>query len=88
MEDNHPVGGESGHAGLVRPEAILRAHGEQGKAVADMTHVTLTRASNEGLTKVREDFTITGNAPTRASSWLKAPIRAFTFKTLTNVDQW
>ena len=27
-------------------------------------------------------FTITEKAPTRAFSWLKAPIRAFTFKTL------
>ena len=27
-------------------------------------------------------FTITEKAPTRAFSWLKAPISAFTFKTL------
>ena len=33
-------------------------------------------------TKVREDFTITEKAPTRAFSWLKAPTSAFTFKTL------
>ena len=29
-----------------------------------------------------EDFTITEKAPTRAFSWLKAPISAFTFKTV------
>ena len=33
-------------------------------------------------TNVREDFTITEKAPTRAFSWLKAPTSAFTFKTL------
>ena len=33
-------------------------------------------------TKVREDFTITEKAPTRAFSWLKVSISAFTFKTL------
>ena len=33
-------------------------------------------------TKLREDFTITEMAPTRALSWLKVPTRAFTFKTL------
>ena len=33
-------------------------------------------------TKVREDFTITEKAPTRASSWLKVPTSALTFKTL------
>ena len=31
-----------------------------------------TRASNEGYTKAREDFTITEKAPTRPFSWLKA----------------
>ena len=40
------------------------------------------RASNEGYPNVREDFTITEKAPTRAFSWLKAPTSAFTFKTL------
>ena len=33
-------------------------------------------------TKVREDFTITEKAPTRAFPWLKAPTSIFTFKTL------
>ena len=33
-------------------------------------------------TKVREYFTITEKAPTRAFSWLKAPTSAFTFKML------
>ena len=32
--------------------------------------------------KVREDFTITEKAPTRAFSWLKVPTKSFTFKTL------
>ena len=32
--------------------------------------------------KVLEDVTITEKAPTRAFSWLKAPTKAFTFKTL------
>ena len=32
--------------------------------------------------KVREDFTITEKASTRAFSWLKAPTSAFLFKTL------
>ena len=44
-----------------------------------------SRASNEGYPKVPEDFTITEKAPlvTRAAfSWLKAPTRTFTFKTL------
>ena len=40
------------------------------------------RASDEGYAKVREDYTNTEKTPTRAFSWLKAPIRAFTFKTL------
>ena len=40
------------------------------------------RASNEGLTKVGKDFTIT--APIRAFSWLKAPTSASTFKTLSS----
>ena len=40
------------------------------------------RAWHEGYPKVREDFTITEKAPTRAFSWLKAPTSAFTFKTL------
>ena len=30
------------------------------------------RACNEGSPKVREDFTITEKAPTRASSWFEA----------------
>ena len=34
-----------------------------------------TRASNEGYPKVREDFTITEEPPTRAFSWLKAQNR-------------
>ena len=33
-------------------------------------------------TKVREDFTIRENVPTRAFSWLKEPTSSFTFKTL------
>ena len=32
--------------------------------------------------QVREDFTITEKAPTRAFSWLKGPTSAFTLKTL------
>ena len=40
------------------------------------------RASNEGYAKVRKDDTNTEKTPTQAFSWLKAPIRAFTFKTL------
>ena len=32
-------------------------------------------------TKVREDFTMTEKAPTRAFSWLKSPTSTFTFKT-------
>ena len=40
------------------------------------------RAWNEGYPKVREDFAITEKAPTKAFSWLKAPTRAFTCKTL------
>ena len=41
----------------------------------------VSRASNEGYTKVREGFTITEKAPSRAFSWLKVP-SIFTFKTL------
>ena len=41
-----------------------------------------SRASNDGYPKVSEDFTITEKVPTRAFSWLKAPTRAFAFKTL------
>ena len=33
-------------------------------------------------TNLREDFTITENAPIRAFSWLKVPISTLTFKTL------
>ena len=36
-----------------------------------------TRASNEGYPKVPNDFTIMENAPTRAFSWMKAPISPF-----------
>ena len=36
----------------------------------------------ESYSKVREDFTITEKATTRAFSWLKAPISTFTFKAL------
>ena len=42
----------------------------------------VSRASNEGYTKVRDDFTITEKTPTRAFSWLKAPTSTFIFKTL------
>ena len=38
-------------------------------------------AWNYGETRVREDFTITEKAPTRAFSWLRAPTSTFTFKT-------
>ena len=41
-----------------------------------------TRASNEGS----RIFTITKKVPTRAFSWLKAPITAITFKTLCLMD--
>ena len=41
-----------------------------------------SRASNDGSRRLREDFTITEKAPTRAFSWLKTPTSAFTFKTL------
>ena len=40
------------------------------------------RAWNEGYPEVPEDFTITEKAPIRAFSWLKAPMSAFTLKTL------
>ena len=36
----------------------------------------------DGEQAVREDFTITEKATTKALSWLKAPNSAFTFKTL------
>ena len=36
----------------------------------------------ELATNLREDFTITENAPIRVLSWLKVPTSAFTFKTL------
>ena len=45
-----------------------------------------TRFQVELQMKVREDFTITEKDPTRALSWLKAPKRAFTFKTLLRHD--
>ena len=45
----------------------------------------VTRASNEGYPKAREDFTITEKAPTRAFSRLKALPSIFTFKTLLSV---
>ena len=38
----------------------------------------VTRASNEGYPKAREDFTITKKVPTMAFSWLKAAKRALT----------
>ena len=40
------------------------------------------RARKEGYPKIREDFSITEKAPTRAFSWFKVPTSAFTFKTL------
>ena len=41
-------------------------------------------------TNLREYFTITEKAPTRAFSWLKVPTNAFTFKTLckTGATTW
>ena len=42
----------------------------------------VSRASNEGYTKVREGFINTEKAPTKAFSLLKAPTSAFSFKTL------
>ena len=46
--------------------------------------VRLDEQCNEKTYKVRQSsvFTITEKAPTRAFSWLKVPISAFTFKTL------
>ena len=38
-----------------------------------------TRASNEGQTKVRKDFTIMEKAPTRAFAWLKVPTSTLRF---------
>ena len=43
---------------------------------------TRYRRQLELETKIREDFTITEKAPTRAFSWLKALTYAFTLKTL------
>ena len=37
-------------------------------------HTFDTRASNEGFRRLREDFTITEKAPTRAFSRLQVPI--------------
>ena len=48
----------------------------------DVTFSVTIRAWNEGYPKVREDFTITEKAPTRAFFWFEAPTGAFTFKTL------
>ena len=42
----------------------------------------LPQSLKQSYAKVREDFTNTEKAPTRASSWLKAATTAFTFKTL------
>ena len=43
---------------------------------------TVMQCPVELQTKVREGFTITEKASTRAFSWLKAPTCAFTFRTL------
>ena len=40
------------------------------------------RALNVGYAKVREYFTITEEAPTRAFPWMKAPTGGFTYKKL------
>ena len=45
-------------------------------------------AWNEDYPKVREVFTITEKAPTRAFSWLKAPTCAFTYNTLLRPSPW
>ena len=47
---------------------------------------TVTLRGGELQMKVRDDFTITEKAPTRAFFWLKAPTSTFTFKT-TGVNQ-
>ena len=46
-------------------------------------------AWNEDYPRVREDFTITQKASTRALSWLKVPSGTFTFMTLLRLyDGW
>ena len=60
----------------------LRGHRNSSVASQILQQLLANRASNEGYPKVREDFTITEEAPTRAFSWLKAPTSAFTLKTL------
>ena len=56
------------------------------EAAPTPTHMALARLVEAGKvelqTKVLEDFTLTENAPNRASSWLKAPCSAFKFNTL------
>ena len=40
------------------------------RRLAQVTWNIVTRASNEGFAKVREDFTITEKVPTSVFSWL------------------
>ena len=74
------------NVGINAPNEPPLAQVTSGKGRQDMTVIGLhaqtqapdTRASNEGYLKVREDFTNTEKASTRAFFWLKAP----TIKTL------
>ena len=54
----------------------------QANYIAVSTASWRTRVDNWRYPKVREDFTITEKAPTRAFSLLKAATTAFTFKTI------
>ena len=52
------------------------------RAALHPAHSLVLRPALQLATRVREDFTITEKAPTRAFSYLKAATTAFTFKTL------
>ena len=74
--------------GTAQTETVFRETAENGNLMRDRSgartthpHI-LTRCLVELQTKVREYFTITEKAPTRAFSLLKAPTSAFTLKTL------
>ena len=66
-----PGHGEAGDRG----DGGGRARHHEGQDRGGSTQVELQ-------TKVREDFTITKKAPTRAFSWLKVPTSTFTLKML------
>ena len=75
-----PASGEHKYC-LLPPPDVSAARTRLQRQLLFATSARLAGDHREGYPKVRDDFTITEKAATRAFSWLIAP-SAFTFKTL------